>query len=219
MTEISLILHTCDKYSFCWDPFFKFTDGNLIDCRKYFCTEELSVEQNGWINLKTGSGEWSNRLITILNAIDTPYIAYMQEDFWPYRKLELDIFNKCFTDLKDENLSAFYITSRPPNKPEFGIFKDHSLFEGYQILEFAEESPYLLNHQFGIWNRLDLLDLLIENESPWNNEIHGTHRIRKAGNHNKYRVIDFSWYNTVVRKGQFTDDAYSMLQNSNQSAK
>jgi hypothetical protein len=209
--DISLILQTCDNYEFCWNPFFRFFENGKLELPKYFCSENISVSKEGWSNIKTGKGEWSDRLISILEEIKTPYVAYMQEDFWPYREMDPEIFNFCLEELKRDNLSAFYITRKPPPNPEYGIFKAHSKFKSHEVLDFEAESPYLMNHQFAIWNKAELLKQLERGESPWENEIKGTERIKSRKEHNRYRLIDFKWYHTVVHKGKFVHDIHSMF--------
>jgi|688.fasta_scaffold355310_3 hypothetical protein len=204
--DISLILHTCDKYEFCWNPFFQAFDNGKLELPKYFCSETLSVSREGWLNIKTGKGNWSDRLVSILEEVKTPYIVYMQEDFWPYQEMDMELFNFCFEELKRDNLSAFYITRKPPPNPEYGIFKAHSIFKDHEVFDFEAESPYLMNHQFAIWNRVELLKQLERGETPWENEIKGTERIRSRKEHNLYRLIDFKWYHAVVHKGKFAHD-------------
>jgi hypothetical protein len=205
--EVTLILHTCDSYSFCWESYFHYIHKHFkVDIDKVFCTEETIVNQEGWSNLRTGKGEWSDRLIRILGDIKTPYVLYMQEDFWPIKDLDPEIVSKCLELMKRDKLSAFYITKSTSTRPEDGILKCYDEFKGNKMFRFMPNSPYIMNHQFALWDKLELLKNMVSNESPWQNEIRATRRIIERKEHENYKVMSHQWYEAVVRRGKFTED-------------
>ena len=104
--NISLILHTCDSYEFCWDGFLHYFKKNfqIESIKKYFCNEEKKINlSDGWEQFPTGKGQWSNRLIHILNNIKDDYIIYIQEDMWIHKKMDYDFLNSCYQYFLDKN--------------------------------------------------------------------------------------------------------------------
>ena len=110
--KVSVLVQTCDNYSHFWEGWYtmfnRFWDFDL-DWQIYFCSEERDfpyqddrikqlktgkskqywgVEEREWIQDWYGKPKqidegWSDRLIYMLENVDTDYIFYMQEDQWP----------------------------------------------------------------------------------------------------------------------------------------
>jgi hypothetical protein len=111
-SDISLILHTCDKYEFCWQGFLDYFNKYFrIDIPKYFCNEEKQLSNHTWYQFRSGNGEWSDRLKIILGAIPTKYVIYMQEDFWLQKKMEQEFFCECYKYFIDNDLNALYVAN------------------------------------------------------------------------------------------------------------
>ena len=123
-SDISLVIHTCDIYNKFLEPwYFMLGLYGMFDMGwpVYFCNEQIDLPFNDpRINqIKTGLSEkyiddvnpewegtngenlqvdtgWSNRFIHILKNINTEYIFYMQEDHWPKKQVDREIFNELF---------------------------------------------------------------------------------------------------------------------------
>ena len=114
--KISVVVQTCDSYSHFWDGWYKmfnrFWDFDL-DWQIYLCNEDadlpfnddrikqiktgtskkyLGTEEREWLPTFGGPKQvdegWSDRLIHILESVDTDYVLYFQEDQWPKYKIE-----------------------------------------------------------------------------------------------------------------------------------
>lgn len=211
MNNISLVAHSCDNYEFCWKGFFHFFDLNFKhDIPKYFLSEDKIVSQPGWKNIRTGTGEWSDRLRIALNQIPTDYVIYVQEDAWPYREMPTEIIEKAFEFFNKRNANAVYLTKTQID-PRYGNLKLFDAYKEHNIYSFYRDSSYIMNHQFGIWKRSALFENLHQGESPWTNEPRATKRISVIKEHDKYYCFDYAWYETVVRRGKFTNDGENML--------
>jgi hypothetical protein len=212
--NVSIILHTCDSYEFCWDGFLHYFKKNfqIDNIKKYFCNEEKKINlDNNWSQLLTGKEEWSNRLIYILNNIKDEYVIYIQEDVWIKDEMDYNFLNSCYQYIKEKNLDVLYICPAEVGNTYSDLFKSDTLL-GYDVNGFNENSNYILNHQFGVWRRTSFLENLIEGESPWQNEKIGTQRLIKRGVSDKYKVLNRRWYTSVSRKGKLTTDGI-LLQN------
>lgn len=200
-----LILHTCDDYQFLWDGWYHyFTKYWNHDVDIYFVNEEVNVDYPGIKQLKTGKGEWSDRLIYALDRIPNEIVMYMQEDFWaikklPYLKGYLQLFQKIDADCLRVHGSLL--------NRKFYHTEDVGL--GKNVLKFQNTSPYLMSHQFGIWKNRSLKACLEPNESPWVNEKRATKRLRNM-NLSIYGINN-EWYEAVCRKGKLTERGVMLI--------
>ena len=81
------------------------------------------------------------------------------------------------------------------------------------LYRFNQLSDYTHNHQFGLWKKNKLIENVLPEENPWQNELYGTRRLNKK-NHNVY-IIDKSWYTTVARKGMLMERGKELLKKHN----
>ena len=207
--DLAIIIHTVDSYNFLWSGwnyyFQKYWDFN-IDASIYFMNEEATVDFSNVKQIKTEKGPWSDRLINGLSQISEKNVFYMQEDFWLIKTLDKDFFESAFRFFIANNMDAFRITIMGNYKlwPTMKFFKKHN------VKRFNNrKSMYLVCHQASFWKKDFFLNCLLPNETPWENEISGTERIRKI--RPKLYMIREHWYNEVCRKGEFTDIGEKMV--------
>jgi len=179
MDQIALIVHTCDRYKLLYqgfEYFFKkyFPYGD-IPIRYYFLTEEVDHESDVFTNIKTGKGEWSERLLRGLEAIPENYIIYFQEDMWLTRPVDADTVKQIidFAFLQEADLfklssNSVYKTN-PAGKHINGL--------AVTLLDNSR-SQYLMSHQVTAWNKSFLMSQLRFKEHPWRNERKGTERLK-----------------------------------------
>jgi len=193
---ICAIIHTCDKYEFCWDTWyrqFKLYWDSDIDV--YFVNESKDIDYD-LKQIKTGPGEWSDRLIKALDQLDYEYIFYMQEDAWMTRAVRFDYY---YSVMKAYHMDALRLF--PAKGKYYKITADK---------KFRGDSDYLVTHQPSIWRKSFLSECLIPSEDPWQNELKGTERIRGKGY--DIRCADtYEWYISACRKGQLTNEAKELM--------
>jgi hypothetical protein len=184
-----VVLHTFDKYKKFWNPWFHYFKKNVKGPYKiYFLSEEEAPDfYEEVIHIKTGSGEWGQRLLTGLKQIPEDYIYYMQEDFWAFKPIDLSIYLDTFIDY---NMDVLRISSDSPL---------YTLENINNIYKFSQNSAYLMTHQFSLWNKSYFMKYVNPEDCPWSNEIKQTQKIAKTP-HSIY-MIKNEWYNPVVTKG------------------
>jgi hypothetical protein len=207
INDIPIVLHTIDSYSKFWDTwYFLFKKYCINHGPIYFLSEEKEPSFVKEINhIKTGYGEWGERLIRGLSQINSELIIYMQEDFWGKDKLILnDTHLDLFYEFKMDQLHIKGIP--PPNMISVSKVKDN-------LFRLTQNSQYTHNHQFGILKKDKFLSNILPNENPWDNEINGTKRLNKT-NHNVY-LLDYDWYVTSVRRGKIMERGIKVLKDNN----
>jgi hypothetical protein len=67
--KVALLVHSCDRYQFLYKGFEAFFSRHWnfdIPCNYYFATEEIDAQVKGFKNIKSGKGQWTNRLSALL---------------------------------------------------------------------------------------------------------------------------------------------------------
>ena len=223
--KISVLVHTCDSYSHFWEGWYtmfnRFWDFEL-DWQIYFCNEEVDFpyDDDRIIQLKTGKSKqywgveerewikdwygkpkqidegWSDRLIYMLENVDTDYIFYMQEDQWPKFKIDKELFSDLasFCHSYDVGALKMHRVIRLDNvvaKQETDIY-----VRGKRLIQWGPQNDWLVSHQPTLWKRELLLDLQIKGEGFRDNEYAGTDRLREKYKDNFPKIYSYNhdWF-------------------------
>jgi hypothetical protein len=195
INEIPVILHSMDSYSRFWNPWYHLFN---LHCKNHgpiiFLSEDKEPDFIDDItHIKTGEGEWGERLLRALKQIDSELVFYMQEDFWCVNDYELtDQLLEMFEKFGMDQLHIKENTPLISTKKITG-----------NLYRFEQKSEYTQNHQFGLWRKNKLIENVLPNENPWENEVDGSKRLNQKP-HNIY-LLDFYWYVSVCRKGQLME--------------
>jgi hypothetical protein len=178
--NVALLVHTCDRYRFLYEGFSHFFNKNWdfkIDCNYYFATEELSVTLPHFTNIKSGKGEWADRLRRLLkDQITEQYVVYFQEDMWLNKPVSSTFFNELLTQVKLYEWQQVKLGSSAVYSTRPTTF----IIEGFNVAILDNEaSGYLMSHQVTVWNTHFLMQQLHKGEHPWRNERRGTKRLKK----------------------------------------
>lgn len=179
MKSFAILVHACDRYELLFKGFEHFFAKNWdfnVPCSYYFRTENVHFSSTLFKNIRTGSGEWSDRLKLLLDDIEADYILLFQEDMWLCKPVGKRVL-KALLKYASEN--------------EIGLLKLHSsdcyntvptpvFIEGLNISMVDKlKSNFLMSHQVSIWNKQLLKSLLPNGEHPWRNERKGSLRLKK----------------------------------------
>jgi hypothetical protein len=202
INEIPVILHSMDSYSRFWNPWYQLFN---LHCKNHgpiiFLSEEKEPDFiDDVTHIKTGSGEWGERLLTALKQIDSELVFYMQEDFWCVNDYELtdqllEMFEKYGMDQLHIKENTHLISTK---KIEDNLYR------------FEQNSEYTQNHQFGLWRKDKLIENVLPHENPWQNEVDGSKRLNEKP-HNVY-LLDFHWYVSVCRRGQLMERGEKIIE-------
>ena len=205
--EFAVVIHTCDKYSFCWEGwnyYFQENWASSPNIKVYFINEEKIINYPNVTRLPTGVGEWSDRLKRGLNMIPEKYILYMQEDFWLTSPIDINKYLKIFKHL---SMNALRITH------DCHYYYLHKCFfaESLPFHKYSRRSKYLVSHQASIWNKDFFLSCLEDNETPWINEDLGTKRLRERKTPLNLYITPHIWYAATCRGGKLTKEGLEMM--------
>lgn len=177
---IAIVVHACDRYELLYKGFSHFfsrhwpTDTRISGY--YFLTEEKTYDQPPFKNIKTGKGEWSDRLKRGLEQIPEPYVLYLQEDMWLTADVPAGTLNK----IVDFTLAKKPLLFKLNSSEVFKTKPTDTLFNGLRLSVLDnKQSEYLMSHQASVWDKDFLMQQLAPGEHPWRNERKGTKRLRK----------------------------------------
>ena len=177
--KVALLVHACDRYEFLYEGFDHAFSKNWdfkIPCNYYFATEVKDAKLKGFTNIKSGKGEWADRLATLLRSIEEEYVLYFQEDMWLSKPVNPAFFKELF-DFADKN-SAQLIKLH--SSDVYTTKQTDNFIEGFNVSGIDNKaSHFLMSHQITLWKKDFLLAQLYKKEHPWRNERKGTKRLKK----------------------------------------
>ncbi len=212
--RIAFVLHTCDAYEFCWNGWFYYfkqfwaSQYTKFDYPvDYFFVNETSAQFNKlssyddtllhFHHLPTGKGEWAYRLKKALTFLDDyQLIIYVQEDMFFTDIVPIELFNNAIRAIL-LNKDLIRVGIYPRSKQDVYL-RSKRLGELKNISKI--ESGYTLSHQISVWQRKAFIDLLLDGESPWDNELQGSKRMKNTPELWVGHLHCKSYYTGVVRK-------------------
>lgn len=174
----TLIVNTCDKYEEAWYPFFELLKKYWPDRQmEIVLNTETKIYKHEGLNIKcinySGDGEWSDRLINVLEQIDSKYVILLLEDFFFQNYVKQAEIDNCLRRMEDnDNIGVFYF------KHITGHDLQSDKFLEYNVMN--KNNKYILNCQAALWNKSALLEVLVPGENPWIMEEEGHLRLNSS---------------------------------------
>jgi len=197
MEDLALVYVTCDKYEHIWkdwyDGYCKYFD---IDIPSYFCGESKPCP---W-DFKTiphepvPASQWTTKLKTQLEQIPENNVFIWLDDLIAAKDItfEFEYLYDCFLQLEADALRIMMRASAARTYAA-GRLMDRP------IEKLLPKSPYLISYSPNIYKKDFLLHCLRWEESPWENELHGTARIRPWMKDIYSYQIDGWCYNSIIK--------------------
>lgn len=176
MAPVTILISSFDGYSDCWGPVCHGFTKYWPDCPYpvSLMTNSKDYHHPGIDVLKVGGGrDWSGRMITALERINTPFIMYFQEDYWLDERVDTSKVASYLSLMQKHGLNYIRLLSKPlpdtdfPHDPRLGVL--------------ATEASYRTSVQITLWRKQVFQDLLRPGESVWEFEVNGTARSQKYG--------------------------------------
>ena len=217
-SELSVFVNTSDNYSDCWQPFFKLFKKFWNSCpypvflnteKKDFNYKDLNIRcTKVSLNLNQKL-TWSQCLKKGLSKVTSPYILYLQEDYFlehPVKEKKIQIF----LDKLRKNEAHGIIFSKC----------DSYQRESDDLLEIKKEARFRVSLQAGLWKKEVLESLIREHEDAWQFESYGSKRSRKMSlklycintvKINSVKKLPFPYKKTGVVSGKWVSEIVKPL--------
>ena len=183
MNDLTIVVNTCDGFADCWGPFFTLFAKFWPDCAYPIVlnTEGRDFKFPGLdiCAAKVGRGSvrrltWSECLARCLDSIQTPFVLYLQEDYFleaPVREYMLHSF---LPVLREGHADVIRLMECEGSGP-WQLTKDERL---WAVDPFA---TYRISLQAALWRKSTLRSQLRMHESAWQLEVFGSGRARRNG--------------------------------------
>ena len=196
--KITLLIGTCDRYSFLWDNFVELCDRYWnVNCNKIFAGETLQVKKKGYYTAMCGCKPWSNIIKSVLEQIKTKYIFFILDDFYLQKNITETFIKSGIQFLEEHSANKLVYTSAYCEYYKISHFKQN-------VFKMLDDSDYLTTMQPAIWRKDFLKECLKPNMNPWEFEINGTNFIKNNDNKVYIHHTDDIYFN-VVNKGNIIE--------------
>lgn len=165
LTDLSIVIASCDKYSGLWEPFFSLLfkhwpslldeklDNQLIKHKiPIFLISNTKTynKNNNRIKHMLFPNEisWSDNMLKTLSKVKTKYVLYLQEDYFLNKPVNEQLLVDILNYAKINN--AMFIQISTFNSRTEKIKKINN---NINLSELDKYSPYKVNLQAGIWNK------------------------------------------------------------------
>jgi hypothetical protein len=147
-----------------------------------------------------------------LDSIETPYILYLQEDYFLEAPVQQDDIHALLNQIEIGNASAIRLSGID------GIGPFHPTCSSL-IFEVDKKAKWRLSLQAALWRKSFLRSLLRKHETPWQLESYGSFRARKlkdkiccvAKKNDKFDNSIFPYRPTGVVAGKWVVDIVGPL--------
>jgi hypothetical protein len=171
-----VLVSSFDGFSACWPPFCHGLTKYWPD-RPYraFLVSNYTDSPCPQIQaIKVGpDGGWSSNLLAALAHVSSPFVLYLQEDYWLEEPVNTAALEQYLRLMEAERLDYLRLLAFP--KPD----RDYPGDERLGIL--APDAAYRTSLQAAFWRTEFLRSLLVPGETAWSFEVNGTERSRGRG--------------------------------------
>lgn len=121
-------------------------------------------------------GKWSDQLIHVLNEVADDIFILMLEDYWIVRHVDTGAVEMLYR-YADQFRYVLKIDLCSDRLYAQSVDKGYGIVDRVDLIKSMPGSPYHFSFMAGIWNRELLKKIIIPDETPWDIEMAGTHRL------------------------------------------
>jgi hypothetical protein len=211
--SISVVVSSCDRFFDAWRPFAFFFQKYWSDCPFpiYLITNELHVQSARIQAIRVGRDKgWATTMQRALAHIDTPYILYLQEDYFLTAPVRTEQLASDIAHAVEQNATSFCFYDLSLLEPEFGQQR-----ERFGIV--PEHSLGRTRLQATLWKRDAFASLLRPGDTAWNMEARGSERTRGMLmlSYAQSDGLPIPYLMSAIVRGLWTPEAIALCQRHN----
>ncbi len=178
MSDMIVVVNTCDAYEDVWELFFRAFREYWPECKYEIVLNTESVQRSfrdhnlrihNWVSA-TGRDLWGMRLRQALGACDSEYVLMLYDDYVLDGPVDHQEIEKCIQWLMGNPwIAVFYLINIPGNKDDV-----ETDFAGFELL--PQRGDFKLNSAPAVWRRETLMNFVGDHDDPWTWEYFGSHR-------------------------------------------
>lgn len=173
--DCTVLVCSCDKYADLLDPFIRLFRKYWPDCpfEVTLVTESDPGEKGFDRTIACGpGGTWCSRLVKAIDALASPYILLLCDDYYLDRQVDTALLMKRFAQMKERR--ALNLRMIPNPAP---TVKNATELVGIEpaLLEYRKRMAYCVATQSGFWDRAFLRRQAAKTNSIWEFERYGSY--------------------------------------------
>jgi hypothetical protein len=213
--QVTIVVSSCDAFFDCWRPFAFFFRKYWPACPfpVYLIVNELEVRSQSIRVIRTGPDRgWASNMQLALEEISTPYLLYMQEDYFLTAPVRREQLAADFTYAFDHDVDSFCLRARTKREPDFQPINEH-----FGVV--PRDSDGRTRAQTTLWKRESLLSALRDGETAWEMEARGSERTRDmlALSYSTRENASLPYLMSAIVRGLWTPEALAMCRENNVS--
>lgn len=180
--NLTVLVNSTDTFNDCWPPFFHLFKQYWPSCP---CDVVLNTETREYSDpelrlecSRVQAGDpvnsprlpWSDCLIRCLNAVRTPFVLYLQEDYFLSGPVDQTFVAQCIDVMVEHNVPHIRLME-VDDRARYRESNLHPL-----LWQIDQRANYRVSLQAGLWNVAALKNLLRPGESAWTFERRGSVR-------------------------------------------
>ena len=197
----SLLVATCDSYSFLWKNLNTLLSRNLNFDKQIVSCETKAFPYDGYSSVISGNKEWGSRVTEALKQISTEFVFFIFDDYYISKQFSIEHFEKIEKLLSSTEYNKYCM--------------DCTGYNAYSLIPFADNlyiqhqsSQYLTTLQPSVWRVEYLKKILNPNYTPWDFEIFGTKQNSNYNNKIFMELYPEKFYFNVVRRGRMLSEGW-----------
>lgn len=209
--KLTLIIHSCDKFSDLWDTHVLLLDENWGDrnIETYLVTDKESYNKYDGITVfSAGEGkELPDRTATVLPYIKTEYVLLTLDDYFLTKKIATEKIANLVLIMDQEKLDYIRLFPIPNSREKLSGYKS--------LYNIDLNGNYRVNLYPGLWRKSFIEKTIQKTLNAWQYEVSLTKIARNANakcamsKGKEFEILD------VVRKGQLLHKANRYLKKRN----
>lgn len=176
--DLTILVNSSDGFEDCWHPFFELFRTFWPGCpyplvlnteRKTYQHPGLNIRCSQVAAASSRRLTWSECLIECLAGIDTPYVLYLQEDYFLEAPVKVAEFEQLLGLLRNGQADVLRVMECGGSGPWHPT-------ENPLVWRVDQRAAYRISMQAALWRKSTLRRQLRAHESPWQLEVFGTRR-------------------------------------------
>jgi hypothetical protein len=191
----SLLIVTCDSYSFLWENLTTLNNRYLEFDKKIVACESTPFDYEGYTSVLAEGDPWGSRFLKAVNEVSTDFVFVILDDYYFTKKFDKEFFTEVENLLETTRYNKYCLDCT--NYPNYALFP----FRDNLYIQHSS-SEYLTTLQPSVW-RVEYLKKIIDpNYSPWDFELTGTAKNRNYNNKIFMELYEDKFYFNAVRRGK-----------------
>ena len=166
--NLTFLVVSYDGYSDMWDVFFECKEKFWKDCPYEFilANNTINYRREGVRVVNCGkNAQWSTRTRLGLEAINTPYVCFLLEDFFLSENIDNTLIEEAINLMKSDDIKYYKLLSL--SKIKTSRYKNYS---GLRVI--PSDLKYGVSLLAAIWERKHFLEIIGPDDyNPWRFEI------------------------------------------------